>query len=474
MGMNLKQVLLIVRLRWWIIVLAFLLVLAAAATFVAVVPKRYVSTVSVIVDTKTDPLLAALAPNVGGTYLATQVEIIRSDRVAAKVVKMLGLADDPAAVARWREKTNGRVSVESFFGEMLQGGLSVEGGRGSSILNVSFSAADPKFAAAAANAFARAYIDLGVELKVGPAREYASFFDERQKALRADLEAAQGRLSEFQKKKGILITNERLDQETSRLASLEAALDAAIAQSAETSSRVRNTGTESSFDVQQSGVVQGLKAELARAETKLNEISTTYGPNHPTRIQLDAQIAELKEQLAREMRRVSAATSNVNRITSQKISELRALVDAQKKTVLSMRAERDEASVILKDLETAQRAYEQVAQRRAQLSTESQAEQATARILSPAVEPLKPAFPDVLKVMGIAVLAGLALGVGVAVGWEIVDRRIRSASDMESAQGVPVLGVLGSRPARTKLMPYLPRAAAPGGPPRLTLDGGTT
>lgn len=472
--MNLRQVLLILRLRWWLVLLVFALVVAGTAGASIYLPKKYQAHTTLLLDVKTDPLLATLMPSLATPgYIATQIEIIQSDRIAGRVVKMLGLAQNAAAVAQWREETEGRIPLDKYFGDQMQKGLQVEAGKGSTILTVGFTASDPKFAAAAANTFARAFIDLSVELRVGPAREYAGFFDERSKALRADLEAAQAKLSAYQQKKGILVSAERLDMELSRLTSLETALAGAIADSAETSSRSRNAGTETSVDVQQSAAVQGLKAELARAETKLIEVSTNFGSNHPQRIQLEAQIAELKQQISSEMRRVSGATSNVNRIAGQRIGELRALAAAQKRTVLSMRAERDEASLLLKELETAQRAYETVAQRRTQLANESQADQASARVLSPAVEPLTHSFPNIPKNIVAAVVVGLLLGLGAALGWEMLDRRIRSEADMVVGEGVPLLGVMSSSASRVQVRRLAPPAPRPPMPPRLTLEGGT-
>jgi len=469
-----RQILLILRLRWWLVLALFALTVVSGYVYLQLVPKRYSATTSVLLDAKADPLVATLATNLAQPiYIATQTEIIRSERVAARVVKMLGLESNADAVTTWRQATEGRVPFDAYYGDLLQNGLRVEPGRGSSILNLTYVAQDPKFAAAAVNTFAQAYLDVSVELKVGPAREYASFFDERLKALRVDLETAQARVSDFQKKRGIIVSAERLDVETSRLASLETALATALANSAETSSRQRNTGTEDSVDVQQSSVVQAIKSEIARAETRLNEISTTFGANHPTRIQLEAQIAELKQQLASEMRRVSGATVSSNRIASQKIGELRSMVESQKRVVLSMRSERDEASVLLKDLETAQRAYEQVAQRRAQLANESQAEQATARVLSPATEPLVHATPNAKKVFAAAIIVGIALGIGAAIAWEYFDRRIRSEDDIHMLEGIPLLGVMSSeRGALASRRRLPPVRRPPPGPPQLTLEPG--
>jgi chain length determinant protein EpsF len=463
--MNLRQMLLILRLRWWLVLLVFLLVVGSTFAVLSVISKRYTSTTVVLLDVKADPLVATLVPSLATPgYVATQAEIVRSDRLAMRVVRLLGLDQNPAAVAQWRENTEGRVPLDLYFGQLMQQGLQVEPVRNSTILNITYTATDPKFSAAVANTFARAYLDLGVELRVGPAREYAGFFDERLKTLRGELERAQSQLSAYQRSKGIVVSAERLDMETSRLASLEAALATAMAESAETSSRLRNAGTENSIDVQNSGVVQSLKGELARAQTRLNEVSTNLGSNHPQRIQMEAQIAELRKQIASEMRRVSGATASANRITDQKIAELKTLVEAQKKSVLAMRADRDEAAVLLRDVDTAQKAYDSVAQRRTQLANESQAEQTSARILSPASEPMLHSFPDIPKSMVAAVIVGLLLGMATAIGWELADRRIRSEADM-LAEGVPVLGVMSSRAAREgyarRLTPTRPVAPAP-------------
>ena len=197
-ALSFRQVLLILRLRWWVVVGVFAVVLGGAYAVSVNLPKQYTAETSVLLDAKIDPLLATLVPALGGSLIATQVDIVKSDRVAGRVVKMLGLAQNAAAVEQWREETEGRTPLDTYFGSLLQRGLIVDPGRGSALMTITFTAKDAKFAAAVANAFARAYIDLSVELRVGPAREYATFFDDRIKFLREDLDAAQSRLSAFQ------------------------------------------------------------------------------------------------------------------------------------------------------------------------------------------------------------------------------------------------------------------------------------
>ena len=141
-----------------------------------------------------DPALGALAPALAApSYMATQVEILKSERVASRAVKILGVERSASGGgSNGARRPRPRFPLERYFAGVLQRGLSVEPGRGSNIINLSFSAPDPIFAQAAANAFAQAYMDVSVELRVAPARQSATFLDEQSKTLRANLEAGAG------------------------------------------------------------------------------------------------------------------------------------------------------------------------------------------------------------------------------------------------------------------------------------------
>lgn len=471
--MNPRQIFLILRLRW-LIVLGTLLVTAALALVISLLlPKQYTADTTLLLDIKTDPLVATLARDFAApSFIATQTEILQNERVATRVVKMLGLAQNAKAVEQWREETEGRIPLEIYFGSLLQRGLKIEPGRGSSLLTLSFTGTDAKFAAAGANAFARAYLDTLVELKVDPVSEYAKFYGEQQKQVRTELQGAQERLSAFQQKRGIVVTNERMDQEVTRLNSLEAALGSALTEQADTSSR-RTAGGDAAPEVINSPAVQSLKNELARAQLQLTEVAGKFGSSHPQRIEIEARVAELRQQLNTEMSRVVRGTSNVNSNVGKKVAELQSLVDGQKKAVLALRSQRDEASVLLRDVDTAQRAYDAVAQRLSQLSIEVKAEQTPARVLSAATEPLRPSKPNIVKNTLVGVILGLLGGVGLAFLLEYIDRRVRSADDLVAYSDVPVLGVMSDTAGRSRHAPRLAHQRRPALPsPQLTFDGG--
>ena len=473
--MSLIQYLHIIWARKWLVLGLFVLVAAIGIPVTLAQPKQYTAETSLIVEMRLDPALGALAPALAApSYMATQIEILRSERVASRAVKLLGVERSAAAVGEWREVTKAKIPLERYFADKLSRGLSVEPARGSNLINLSFSAPDPLFAQAAANAFAQAYMDVSVDLRVAPARQSATFLDEQTNTLRANLEASQARLSKYQQSKGIVVTDERLDQENARYNSLITALASAQAERVETATRQSNTGGEMSPDVLSSGAVQGLKSQLVTAQTKLSELSGVVGANHPARIQLETQVRELTRQLAAETRRVAGGTTAVNRGSGQKVAELQTMVDQQKKQLLAMRSDRDQIAVYQRDVEAAQRAYDAVAQRLSVINLEGQNNQANTRLLSPAVEPLEPSRPKIMVGILGSLLGGLAAGVLAALGLELLNRRVRMPEDLLVMAGVPVIGVL--RPASSKRPVFrrlLMTAATPSGRPALAAPRGS-
>ena len=459
----------IVWARKWLVLAIFIVLAAAGLTYVLSQKKLYTAETSLIVEMRIDPALGALAPALAApSYMATQIEILRSERVASRAVKLLGVERSAAAVAEWREATKAKIPLERYFADALGRGLAVEPSRGSNLINLSFSAPDPLFAQAAANAFAQAYMDVSVDLRVAPARQSASFLDEQTKAMRAELEAAQARLSKFQQAKGIVVSDERFDQENARYTSLIGALANAQSEQVETSTRQRNTGGETSPDVLSSGAIQSLKSSLVAAQTKLTELSGIVGPNHPSRIQVESQIRELERQLSAETRRVAGGTMTTNRGSGQKVGELQSMVDQQKKQLLALRSDRDQIAVYQRDVEAAQRAYDAVAQRFGVISLEGQNNQANTRILSPAVEPLQPSRPKIVAGLVGSVLGALIAGVLAALALEMLNRKVRVPEDLLVMAGVPVIGVL--RPANSRRPVFrrlLMTAGSPSGRPAL-------
>jgi chain length determinant protein EpsF len=451
--MSLRQLLLALRARYKIALAVMLLTIAVGIPVVQHLPKQYTATTSLVVDVRSpDPIASIMMPS----NMATQEDIIKSDRVARKVVKLLRLDENPTVQAQWRGATGGRGTLDVWLAELLQKRLVVAPfRRDSNIITIEYSAADPAFAASVANGFAQAYMETAVELKVDPAKQYARWFGEQGKALRENVEKAQARLSEYQQKKGIVARDESLDTETARLAQLTEQLTALQAETTGARSRQRVSSAGTLPEVMQSAVVQGLRSDIARQEARLKEMRVNLGSNHPQILRLQSEIQELKARLEAETRHVASSFSTTNSVGRDREKELLGAIEAQKKKLLALRSERDELAVLQRDVDAAKNAYEAVARRYTQTSLESQATQTNVFLLTPAVEPLEPSSPKVPKFTLMVVILGAALGFGAALGLELIDRRVRSVEDLAEMLQLPVLVVIPRMPVRRSAMARL-------------------
>ncbi len=450
--MTFPQFLSILKARWLSVLMVLGLTVGSTVALSLVLPKNYTASAAVVLDVRSpDPIAGmVLGAMAMPAYMATQVDIIQSDRVAQRVVQGLRLTENAQTRADWLDATGGQGNFEAWVADLIKKKLDVKPSRESNVVNVSYTSTDPRFSATLANAFVKAYMDVSIGLRVSPARQYNEFFDARGKELREALERAQAKLTGFQKSSGILATDERFDIETQRLNELSTQLVTLQALSAESGSRnaqARGNQSDQLQDVLGNPVVAGLRADLSRQEARLQELNARLGDAHPQVVELRANIAELSARLKAESRRVSGSVGVTNTINKAREVEVRAALEAQRTKVLSLKQQRDEAAVLMKEVETAQRAYDQVVARASQTSLESQNTQSNISVLTPATEPAEHSSPRLLLNTLLSLFLGALLAVGFALVRELMDRRVRGPQDLVEALGLPVLGAL-PRPMR--------------------------
>jgi len=446
--MNFTQFLLILNARKWIILGVLALTVLVTATVSLLLPKEYTASASIIIDSKSkDPFTGQLLPSqMFPGYMATQVDVIQSANVAQKVVRMLKLADSPGTREQFMAATEGKGTIEQWLADVLLKKLDVVPSRESSVISIAFTGADPRFSAAMANAFAKAYIDTSLELRLAPARQTAEWFDQQITQLRANLDRAQQKLTAYQREKGIVESEERLDVETRRMADLAGQIVAAQSVAFDATSRTRDSGNLP--EVNNSPVVQSLKVQIAQTEGKLAELGKRVGANHPDYLRLQAELGTYKTQLATELGTATRGVGATAGAARQRVSELSTAFERQKAKVLGLKQQREEATLLARDLENAQRIYDSALQRYGQSRMEAQSTQTDLTVLNPAVPPTDPSKPRVILNILLSLFLGTLLGVGVGFLVELLDRRVRSGQDVAAALDIPVLAEVSTRGSR--------------------------
>lgn len=448
--MSLLDVYIALRSRWRILVSVIVLVLAAVAALTLTRTPLYTARAAVVLDVKSpDPIAGVVLPGMTtNAYMATQISVLQSERVALRAIRALGLDKDESRRQRWMEATEGVGSFESWLASgMLNWLETLPAGRDSNVLNVQYTASDPAFAAAVVNAWVKAYIDTTLDLRVEPAKQYSDFFATSGKQLRDALEAAQSRLSAYQREKGLVASDERLDVENQRLAELSSQMVQLQAVVNESGSRQRQSARRAS-DMQEvfsSPVVVSMSNELSRAEAQANELAAKLGEAHPTMVELRARIQQLRTNIAAETRRVASSIAITDDINRTRLAQLQSALDAQRQKLLELKGFRDEAAVLMRDVENSRRAYDAMLGRASQTAIESQTTQTNVSVLKEATDPVDPSSPNLRLNFLVGAFMGVLLGVCVAVLREMRDRRLRTDADVVRVLGQPLLGVLPAK-----------------------------
>jgi chain length determinant protein EpsF len=436
--MNIGQLLQILWARRGLVFMVTLLAFGLVVAVQLARPSEYAATTSLVVDSRSiDPLTGAntqALPTAG--VLATQTEVITSVANALKVVKKLGLPQRRAAEG---------LDAEGWAYELLAH-LTVKIPPNGNVIRLIYEDSDPKFAADAANGFAEGYLQTSLDLRLAPAKQQSSWFDEQLRGMRTNVEQQRANLTDFQRKNNIVASTDRLDVENGRLEALSKQLTDAQRVSQEANARLRQTEQavgsnrlNEAPDMLTNGLLQTLKAEQVRAEAKLAELNERYDRNHPLHMSASAEVRAINQKIGNELQSLRGSLGQAAQIANQQVADLQRSFNTQKARILELSQQSDEISVRDREVQTAQTAYDTALQRATQVRLESQLNQTSAAVLDRAIAPVHPAGIGLLASAVLAITFGAMFGIACAVLLEMLDRRVRDSNDLTRLAGIEVL-----------------------------------
>lgn len=426
------------------LIVACTVLVAAAAVLVSkfVLPKTWEATATLQFDFEVyDPTTGKDFPAyLAQSYMSTQVDILRSPATLRAAVERLGWAKDP----KWTKgfKADSGASLEDYLVHQMNKRLKIGSSRDSRLVDISFRAEDPNEAARVANTIAEVYLAAQIRARVEPTRQLATEYSEQLRALREEVEQAQRALSAFRQQRGLIDLDQRADVEARRLEELNRKLVEAEAELAAAQSRARLGPGER--ELLESTYIQNLKSELAALEAQRARLAEQLGVRHPQLVALDEQIAALRERLGRESGGFRDSVRREAVLARRKVEELRAQVAAQRQRVLEAQAQADEAAMLVRRLQSAEKLYNAALERYERILLGSRSGYTNVRIVNRASAPLLPASPKTRVNAVLGVIAGGLLGLALALVLELIKRRVRCREDVERELGWPVLAEIGS------------------------------
>lgn len=225
---NLAEYVGMVRRHWNLAAACCLVGLAGAGVHYAITPKEYQSTATLQIERRNlTPLSNSSNPWLENywnlEFYPTQYELLQSRGLAERVVKSLDLMEDPKfnpGVGAGKDSKNGPTAEddEAVLGSLasqLRGGLSVAPVRNTQLVQLSFRSSSPDFAAKAANAFAEAFIDMGVEDRYATAGKASTFLTSQIETLKEEIQDKESQLQAFSRRSDIVT----LDPQTNPVSS---------------------------------------------------------------------------------------------------------------------------------------------------------------------------------------------------------------------------------------------------------------
>ncbi|WP_448582795.1 GumC family protein [Thermaurantiacus sp.] len=443
--MNLIQFLRIFWARRWLVLGTALACFIVATLVASALPKRYSASARLLIDTsQSDPVTGSgVTLRDARPYIFTQTELVRDPRVTGAVVDRLGLANDPATIAAYqksgfREEDGG---IRRWLANQISERVSAGQVGATSIFEIRVEGPTPEYARQVVGAVRDAYVQEALRLKTDAAGRSGAWYAEQAAKEREMLEEAEERRNAFMKANNITLTAGpgSPDVEMAKLQALQAA-EAALRDK---SSSALAAASEAVPNV----AGDQLRVQLAAIEEEIARASEQLGPAHPAYKAALARKRVIETQLANVNRQQEASRSASASIARGSLAKLEADIRAQQQIVLARKPIYDELLALDREVELRRTLYERALSRSADLRMESDVSETSMVYLGDPIAEQTPSYPKMGRIMTLAGIFGILLGLLAALAAEFIARRVRGAEDLAYATGAPVLVSVGMPPA---------------------------
>lgn len=482
---DLRALALVLLRRKWIIVNTVLLCSALCLLVLFQLTPRYTASVTLALETRQNQVVDVQAVMSGiSTDVAaikTEIDVLTSRRLVGKTVDSLGLVRDPEFNAAlrtergilsyanpmnwipdsWKRSIVGDPPVLSRQEQQqrerarvidgVTSRLSVSNPPRSYSISVSFESADPRKAARISNGLADLYLTDQLEAKFEATQRANEWLNGRIFDLRENVRASEVAAQRFREDNQLIQTASAGLVSDQQLAQLNTRLIDARTELARTQARYSQISDISDpavtdfaglTEVLDSPLIQRLREQQSEVLRNRAELATRYGPKHPRMINVEAELSDIDANIKLEIRKVVSGIQNEVDVAQARVNALETSLDDLKTENVAV----NRAQVQLRELEREAEAnrvlLETFLARFKETTNQQDIQQADARIISRADEPLDPSFPNKRLILVMVVVASLGLGVGLAFLLEMLDNGYRTLEQIKADLGLRGIGII--------------------------------
>jgi len=441
----------VIRVRFPIILLTFILVVATAGVVTYFMPKKYEAKVTLEVrDNSFLPVLRGGQEQmtVDPRVATTQFHIIRERAILDPVIDKLDL------VKNWGEEYGVQTKQQAF--ELLRNMLDVQEVRNTALLEISVLNQSPQQAALLANAIAEEYQNERVEQQEEWVKKSLGTFRDEVGKRRNEVDALRDRMQKIRVEKGIVDLNPesvedpfvadtqvllQMEQRVSEERNLVSELRSRYEQVSRLNDDelIRNVST---LQIDDPVISQFMPQYMETASEEARLLNSGLGVNHPQVRSIREKKTVYSNQLTEQAASLRKTLETNLQIAERQLEKMITRLDELRTGQTDLRIKNTEYVSAKSDYIQAKEQLEQadaamqleVMQRILPLKP--------AQIWSRAQVPERPSRPRVLLNLALGVIVGLVMGVGLAFFIEYLDTSVKTMEDVESLLGVPVLAVI--------------------------------
>lgn len=482
----------LLRRQYLVILFTAGLAIAASLLYLRLAPPTYTAQVQILLANprpqfvQQQSLLAETAFDLN--QIETQLQLLRSKATAVAVINQLKLADDPdfdgsglSLQSLWQRirpwgsagsKKAGPSDAQSEPSEELADAFlsRLSAGRVgfSNVIEISFSSSNAARAAEIANAVANAYVADQLNAKFEANRRATSWLQERLRDLGDQAIAAQRAVDVYKAQNNIVsldgkpIDEQQITEINNRLAAARAQTSEATAKLAryetllasdpKTPSSIANLDAIGA-DALNSQIITGLRQQYLELTRREAELGAKVGRDHLAVVNIRNRVREFRVSIFDEVRRLAEVSRSEFELAKQRQQE----IEKQLSKAVSQARSVSSAELTIKDLESRAKGlralYESFQQRYMGSTQQESFPISETRVLFPASPPPSKSKPKTRLVLTLGILGGLALGVGLALLRDLMDRVFRTSSQVESVLDLPCLSLVPLLPVRKSSKP---------------------
>ena len=470
----------------WLAGTCFGVVLGLTCLFTLLTSRVYTATTRVQV-TLQSPIQLQLDQNVlrddesdrtvngSSSFLATQVQALKSRDLAERVIRQhqlatseaflhpnagrrglggvgggllallrpRGLSDSSSTAREDDQSSTGDVPPELI--ERYMRWLTVNDVRGTDLIEVGFTTPNPVLSAFLAAAHTQAYIETNEEAQRATDVTAKEFLGRQMREAHDRVEHAEESLRRFAAEHPDIADNEEAKTQTQRVAEVSSLLTKAEGSRLQLESRFKflgDPGRDPLAYFLDKPDVQKLYLGLMDLQAQESGLSNDLGPNHPDMAALLRQKAMLEQQLQGAVGKQSRSVQEHYVAAQQREAGLRQRLQELETQGVTIRDLGGRYQFLKSDVDTARALHASLLKQQLETQVNSQLTPSNVRIVERADVPDRPSKPSVPLNLALGLVGGLVAGVGAAFASEYFDGSVKSTEEAEELLHLPTLATI--------------------------------